>query len=303
LRLPWRSGILCRNVGLPLPVAVGFIRKLQMLNPVQSLERFVSLSSEEKLEIHLAMSQPRHVPSGHDFVRQDEPLAEVVMILTGVACRYAVLPDGRRQILAYLLPGDICDRGGYTTQRMDHSVGTLSAVRFATIGGARFAALVSRSPGLARALAAKADCDKATARQWLLNLGHRSARARTAHLLCEVFTRLQAAALTSERSCELPLRQADLADALALSAVQVNRTLMELRRERLATFQNRTLVIHDWEAFRAVAGFDPRYLEEVGQRPLRSISLTRAPGGLAAPDRAVAAGEHHHPASMADSGE
>ena len=101
---------------------------------------------------------------------------------------------------------------------------------------------------------------QAVTRQWLVNVGHRTAFERLGHLLCEIYMRLEAVGLTREYAFELPLTQAELGDTLALSAVHVNRTLMELRRLKLVTFQNRQVMIHDYHALQAAAGFDPFYL-------------------------------------------
>jgi CRP-like cAMP-binding protein len=101
---------------------------------------------------------------------------------------------------------------------------------------------------------------QAIAREWLVNVGNRTAFERVSHLFCEIHERLKIVGLTAENSFELPLTQAELADTLALSAVHVNRTLMELRRLKLVTFQNRHAIIHDYPGLMTAAGFDPAYL-------------------------------------------
>jgi CRP-like cAMP-binding protein len=119
---------------------------------------------------------------------------------------------------------------------------------------------LERLPNLALAMARFAMTQQAIMREWLVNVGHRTAFERLAHLICEIYVRLEAVGLTREHAFELPLTQAELGDTLALSAVHVNRTLMELRRLQLVTFQNRQVVIHDYPALAAAAGFDPTYL-------------------------------------------
>ena len=112
----------------------------------------------------------------------------------------------------------------------------------------------------------------AITREWLVNVGHRTAFERIGHLVCEMFTRLESVGLTHEHAFELPLTQAELGDTLALSAVHVNRTLMELRRLKLVTFQNRQVVIHDFNALQSAAGFDPSYLHFNERPPERAMS-------------------------------
>ena len=97
-------------------------------------------------------------------------------------------------------------------------------------------------------------------REWVLNLGQRSALERIAHLLCELFTRVQAVGLAVQNRCEMPLTQSDLAETTGLSAVHVNRTLQELRSQGLIVLRDRDLTILNFEELRAVAGFNPNYL-------------------------------------------
>jgi CRP-like cAMP-binding protein len=236
---------------------------------IRQLERFTTLSLEEKLALRGASTSSRRLPAHYQLVTEDEPASTVNLILAGFACRYAVLPNGRRQILAYLLPGDFCDLRACVLERMDFSIGTLTPTKIASLARESVVELARRFPQLARAMSLAALAEEATARQWLLNLGHRTALERTAHLFCELFTRLRAVGLASDTGCELPLTQTDLADALALSPVHVNRTLMEMRRRKLATFARHQLTIDDFEALQQAAGFKPRYLNGGVQPPSR----------------------------------
>jgi len=227
---------------------------------ILQLERFGRLSSEEKLALSGAGLRPRRLAQRLELPRDEERSDMANVLLAGFACRYAVLPSGRRQILSYLLPGDFCDR--FTTELFfsDHSVATLSAVKIGSYAREELTSLGRRFPRIARALGLTIASEQATLRQWLLSVGHRSALERTAHLLCELFTRLRALGLSHEGLCNIPLRQTDLADALAISAVHLNRTLTELRRRGLATFLHHELIIHDLRGLQALAGFQPHYL-------------------------------------------
>jgi CRP-like cAMP-binding protein len=256
---------------------------------VRQLERFTLLTLEEKLAIRRASTPPRRFPEHYDLARADEPVGTINMLLAGFACRYVMLPNGRRQILGYILPGDFCDLGCVRKQ-MDHSVGSLTPVKLTSFARGSIADLARRFPHLARALALATASEEAIMRQWLLNVGHRSALERAAHLLCELFTRLRAVGLTSEASCELPLTQTDLADALALSPVHMNRTLMEMRRKKLATFVRHQLVIEDFQALQQAAGFKPSYLNAERQTlfgDLRAAIELQALAGASREDAAM----------------
>jgi CRP-like cAMP-binding protein len=117
---------------------------------------------------------------------------------------------------------------------------------------------------VARALWWATLVDEAVAREWIVNIGQRTALERTAHLFCELFHRLQAVELTRDTRCELPMTQTELGEAMGLSAVHVNRTLQELRREGLITLEDRELKILDLPRLEAVAMFDPAYLHLQG---------------------------------------
>lgn len=117
-----------------------------------------------------------------------------------------------------------------------------------------------RSPILARALRMNALVDRATAREWLVNLGRRSAMERLAHLFCELLLRLQVVGYVSDEGYPLPLTQLDLADTTGLTPVHVNRTLSNLRARGLITLRSRRLIVRDLPRLWSLAEFDPRYL-------------------------------------------
>jgi CRP-like cAMP-binding protein len=126
--------------------------------------------------------------------------------------------------------------------------------------------LVQRHSGLASALWRDTLIDAAIYREWIANVGARSAYQRAAHLLCEVFYKMQAVGLASSDGCHFPLTQQEMGEAMALSSVHVNRTLQQLRAEGLIVLKQKRLSIPDWEALKQAGGFDPTYLH-VTRRP------------------------------------
>jgi len=227
---------------------------------ILQLERFGRLSSEEKLALTGAASRPRYLGRRLELPREEGRRDLTNVLLAGFACRYAVLPSGRRQILAYLLPGDFFDRLATDLFFSDHSIGTLSAVNVGSYAREELVCLGRRFPRIARAFELTGAVEQATLRQWLLSVGHRHALERTAHLLCELFTRLFSLGLVHDGVCEIPMRQTDVADALAISPVHLNRVLMEIRRRKLATFVDHQLLMEDFRALQLLCGFEPQYL-------------------------------------------
>jgi CRP-like cAMP-binding protein len=102
--------------------------------------------------------------------------------------------------------------------------------------------------------------DASIFREWVVNVGRRDSRARVAHLLCEFSLRLEAAGLARNHRYELPMTQEQLADAVGLTAVHVNRVLKQLGEDGLITRDRRTITIEDWQRLRDVGDFNERYL-------------------------------------------
>ena len=144
-----------------------------------------------------------------------------------------MLEDGRRQIVAFFVPGDFCDMNVYILREMDHSVAAVTPIKIAEIARDDFEELTGTHPRVLQALYWYELVMAAIQREWTLNLGQRTAYERIAHLLCEMFLRLESVGLTRGNSCDFPMTQVDIADASGLTAVHVNRTLQELRRDGL----------------------------------------------------------------------
>jgi CRP-like cAMP-binding protein len=170
------------------------------------------------------------------------------------------MEDGRRQVIAFLLPGDLCDLNIFILREMDHSICAITALNYAEIDPEALSALTLAHPRITQALWWEALMTAAIQREWSMSLGQRTATERIAHLLCELFFRLRAIGLTADFTCELPLTQADLADASGLSAVHVNRTLQELRAANLIILRGKILTIPNLDALKTAALFNPNYL-------------------------------------------
>lgn len=238
---------------------------------IRRLSRFASFSPEDQRALEDASAVTRRFAIHDDVQKLGDPAERVCVILEGIACQYRLLPDGRRQILAYLFAGDMCDPRQLLLAHVDYSMCLVWPAEVVMLSAGSMQRL-ARHPNVDVALARYASMQQAITREWLVNVGHRTAFERVAHLLCETHVRLEAVGLTRDFAFELPLTQAELGDTLALSAVHVNRTLMELRRLKLVTFQNRHVAIHDYAALQAAAGFDPSYLQMNEQQPVRVAS-------------------------------
>ncbi|UCI06312.1 Crp/Fnr family transcriptional regulator [Mesorhizobium sp. B1-1-8] len=228
---------------------------------VKKLEHFVRLSSHDKeILARAAAERVRKLGSHEPIVLEGDKPAVIYLVLDGWACRYKHLEDGRRQIVSFFLPGDLCDLNVFILREMDHSIASLGNVTVAEISRPNFEAILEGHSRIAQALWWDSLVTIAIQREWTVNLGQRDALERVAHLFCELFIRLRTAGQTRGKSCDFPVTQTELADATGMSTVHVNRTLQELRNMRLINLANRTLTIHDLSRLMQTGLFNPNYL-------------------------------------------
>jgi CRP-like cAMP-binding protein len=225
----------------------------------RKLQNFVELDAEDIDLLDRVVANPRTVVAGVDVISEGDVPSDVRLILKGFACRYKVLPDGGRQIMAYLVPGDICDLHVFLLDVMDHSMATLSDCVIVDIPRPVILALLER-PRIAQGFLLSTLVDEGTLREWLVNVGRRKAEERVAHLLCELLARLRSVGLVNEDSYQLPITQAELADTTGLSTVHMNRVLQRLRAAKLITLKGTMLVVLDVPGLQELAGWDPNYL-------------------------------------------
>jgi CRP-like cAMP-binding protein len=243
---------------------------------IRRLEQAEVLSAEEKHAVMaLGNGRTRHVSANTCVAGAGLVPDAATLIVRGVACRSRALDDGRRQINGYLFQGDLCHLEACLLDLSAEPVTALSCVEVLTLPRPELLHLIDRFPRMLSTFWRLTAVEHAMAHQWMMNLGRRSAFAATAHLLCEIFVRLQAAGLADGNSCELHMTQADLADSLGLTPVHVNRTLMALRRRDLIALRDRRLVIIDFPALSSAGGFNADYLHLPAAPALRGLS---APG-------------------------
>lgn len=228
-----------------------FIRKLERLGP---------LGDEDRRVLEGLPLAVRRVGPGQVLLHEGQRPARSLVLLEGWACRSKTLADGRRQIVSFHLPGDILDLAGVLLGQMDHEVCALTPATVAVVPGATLLDWVRHRPGLGLLLWRDTLIDASIFREWVLNVGRRTAFQRVAHLLCELVARLRAAELAPDYRCELPVTQVELADATGLSAVHVNRVVQDLRAEGLIEPRGRVLAVRDWRGLTRAAEFDPAYL-------------------------------------------
>jgi CRP-like cAMP-binding protein len=227
---------------------------------IRKLERRDVLSGEEKQALKSAVARVKEARMDEDLVREGDRPSESTLLLEGFAARYKLLRNGRRQITALHIPGDFVDLHSFLLKTMDHGVVALTPCRVGLVPHSTLREITETYLHLGRLLWLSTLIDAAIHREWLVAMGRRPALSQIAHLLCELFLRLQTVRLTQHMSFELPLTQAELGDVLGLSTVHVNRVIQQLRADGLVTWSEQRIAIEDWAQLQEVAEFDPTFL-------------------------------------------
>jgi CRP-like cAMP-binding protein len=218
------------------------------------------LSATERTTLDAMIERTKDIAAGEDLVREGDKPHHSILLLSGFAARYTLVDDGRRQIMAIHVTGDFVDLHSFVLKTMDHSVGALTRSRIALVPHDFLQTVTERLPHLTRLLWLDTLVDASTHREWIVGMGRRSALEQLAHLVCELYVRLEVLGLVDGATYDLPLTQTDLGDALGLSLVHINRTVRELRESGLVTWRGSQITIKDWGRLAALAQFDPTYL-------------------------------------------
>ena len=221
------------------------------------------LSLEEQQAITAAADERIVYSAGQDLVCEGSRPKRSLLVISGYTCRYRLNAGGDRQLTAIHIPGDFVDLHSFLVKEMDHSVGALTSCAVITFPHERLVRVTERHPHLTRLLWLLTLLDGAIHREWLVGMGGLSALQRTAHLLCEMYVRLEAVDLARDRRFSFPITQSALADAIGISTVHINRVLQELRHRDLITWDGGDVLIHDWVALATAAEYDDRYLHLV----------------------------------------
>jgi CRP-like cAMP-binding protein len=231
-------------------------------NPlVAKLLQFTSLSDKDICVLQALCSREERFKGNVDILVEGVAPRSAFIVTRGMACRYRLLPEGQRQILTFLIPGDFIDMHILLLNSIDHFVGTIGRTRLAAIDRDTVIDIVSRHPRLKAAFWWSARQEDAMLRERIVTLGRRNARGRVAYLLCELMWRLRAVGGSEKDAVRLPMTQTDLADALGLTPVYVNRILQAFRREQLITLEQRRLTLLDVEKLQEISGLNPDYLQ------------------------------------------
>lgn len=234
-----------------------------LLEPlVRRWSRRLPLSADDRSAILALPATKKSFGKDAYMVREGAHTTECNLLLRGFAYRQKLLSDGERQIISIHIPTEFIDLQNGILGTADHNVQSLNHSEVAAVPRSALMELTDKSASARLAMWIDTLIDASIFREWVVNVGRRDARARIAHLLCELALRLERTGAGRDGSFDLPLTQEQLADATGLTAVHTNRTLQSLRREGLIQLSNGILRVLDWEALRKVGDFDELYLHQ-----------------------------------------
>lgn len=245
-----------------------------MANPwIMKMEQFTRFSDEERRRLEvLTGERQKTLAAKRDIIREGDTTEELHLVVSGLGARYKLLPDGSRQILAFLVPGDLCDAEVFVLQEMDHGIVALSETRCALIHAKVMKSLLREVSPLAEALWWGTMTDAAVLRERIIDHGRRDARERIAHHFYEMLIRYRMIGGADDNSFDFPVTQDEIADATGLTPVHVNRMVQQLREEGLIAMRSKRLQVLDPDGLKRAARFNPNYLHltrtEQGEEPV-----------------------------------
>lgn len=227
---------------------------------IRKLESVVKLTDDERAALAGLPMQIMELRADQDIVREGDRPSRCCLLVEGFTCLYKVTREGKRQIMNFHVPGDIPDLQSLHLRVLDSSLGTVTPCRVGFIQHETLHDLCGRHPRIASALWRETLIDASIFREWMVSIGQREAYSRIAHLFCEWVVRMRVVGLVEDHTCTMPLTQAEIGDALGVTAIHVNRTLRSMRKAGVASLQGNRLSVLDWEALKHAGEFNPTYL-------------------------------------------
>lgn len=219
------------------------------------------LSAEEQEALLSLPGELTTVAANRDFVRLGERVDRACLIVSGLAGRFGQTRNGERLITALHIPGDMADLHSVPLPNAATALNALTETVIYRVPHGDLHALGRRFPMLAEAFWRDCMVDAAILSEWALRNGRLPAKARIAHLICELSRRTAVAEGRDQVAFDWPLSQIQLADVTGLTSVHANRMLRELREEGVARIRDRRAEILDWNRLCSIAEFDDQYLQ------------------------------------------
>lgn len=201
--------------------------------PLRANLAFRQQTAETISYIAQSRQRSRITAAGESIIAEYQVNTSFFTLYQGWAFRYKSLPDDRRQILNFLLPGDLVGLQQELSGQAAHGVEALTEVILCEFEKKSLWSLYQASPELGYDITWFSAYEERMVDDNLLSVGRRSAEERIAHLLLHLYDRLSALQLQPQDEIVFPLSQQHIADALGLSLVHTNKTLRKLQQKKL----------------------------------------------------------------------
>jgi len=227
------------------------------------LRRFVDLTPNDVETLRGLIEYETAIRKRRDLVVDGYPYTKLCFVKDGIAARYKVLRNGKRQIVSLLVPGDIVGLPGSFLDRASFSVVALTDMTLEVCSHDAFIATCYRRPKFALALSWLAIHDATLYAERIVDIGRRTPIERLAHFLLELHMRLSMVGRASESAFDLPISQEVMSDTLGLSVPHLNRMLAKLRTDGMVTVADRRVELVDVKALQLLAHFQPATLARI----------------------------------------
>lgn len=218
-----------------------------------------AMSDREKQIVEDSVVDVREYDDAHRILARGELCNRSTILIEGFILR-TIYENDKRYIVGVQVPGDFVDLHGFALKRLDHDIVTIGPSRVGSIEHARLSDLMASEPHLSRLFWFSTLLDAALHRQWVLKLEQLKANRRVAHLMAELWHRLDMVGLAGPTGFRSPLTQIDLADMCGTTPVHMNRAIGELRRLGIADFRRGAVSFDDRAKLEAHGDFDATYL-------------------------------------------
>lgn len=224
--------------------------------PLRALPSFRAFTPEELRFISSFKRGELSAEPGTMVLSEGMHSAQLFTLLSGWAFRHKTLDDGRRQILNYLLPGDLVGLQGSVTGEMQHSVEALTPVVLCVFQRDQLHEMFRSHPGLGFDVTWLASREERMLDEHLLSVGRRTALERAAYLIAFLHARATSVSLTVPQRVLIPVTQQHVADTLGLSIVHTNKTLRKLADSKLIRWHDRACEVLNAAGLRDAASWD-----------------------------------------------
>ena len=240
---------------------------------ITRLKRFVDLGQDDVETLRGLIEFETVIEKRRDLVVHGYPYSKLCYVKDGMAARYKVLRNGKRQIVNILVPGDVVGLPGAFLDRAPFSVTALTDMKLEICSYDAFIATCYRRPKFALALGWVAVQDTMFHAERIVDMGRRTPIERLAHFLLELHARLVMVGRANSTAFDLPISQEVMSDALGLSVPHLNRMMTKLRAEGMLAVSERRLQFTDIKALEVLAHFQAATLSRIPEPALRKQEL------------------------------